>query len=165
MRFAKRRGDAETATEPAVVPTPPTAEPVPVQWARAAPAGSSEEPTDAVVEGDAVELPPEPTAAAAVSDAPAAGSAAAPNTPPAPATAFPVGEQPVNVGSSGRDGGGPAPLGDAGAARAPGRAGQGGGRSIPQPVAELAEQRPEALVGAAFVGGLLAAMILRRLGS
>jgi hypothetical protein len=31
-------------------------------------------------------------------------------------------------------------------------------------VAETIEQRPEALVGAAFAGGLLFAMILKRLG-
>ncbi len=34
----------------------------------------------------------------------------------------------------------------------------------PQPVVQLADQRPEAVVGAAFVGGLLLAAILRRLG-
>ncbi|HVL31656.1 MAG TPA: hypothetical protein VM299_05425 [Solirubrobacteraceae bacterium] len=46
------------------------------------------------------------------------------------------------------------PRGDGGAAGPP----------WPQPVVELAEQRPEAVVGAAFVGGLLLAAILRRLG-
>jgi hypothetical protein len=33
------------------------------------------------------------------------------------------------------------------------------------PIGELAGERPELLVGAAFAGGILAAMILRRLGS
>ena len=34
-----------------------------------------------------------------------------------------------------------------------------------QPVRELAAERPELAVGAAFAGGILAAMILRRLGN
>jgi hypothetical protein len=34
-----------------------------------------------------------------------------------------------------------------------------------QPVKELAAERPELVVGAAFAGGILAAMILRRLGN
>lgn len=34
----------------------------------------------------------------------------------------------------------------------------------PGPAPETVEQRPEALVGAAFAGGLLLAMILKRLG-
>jgi hypothetical protein len=167
MKFAKRRGDADTGTEPAVVATPPIAEPIPVQWAQDSPtaASSEDETTDTVVDADAVELPPEPSAADAVAEAPAAGSASAPRVPPAPAMPFPVAEQPVNVASSGPDGGGATPLGEAGAAYASGHASEGGGPSIPQPVAELAEQRPEAVVGAAFVGGLLLAMILRRLGN
>jgi len=33
------------------------------------------------------------------------------------------------------------------------------------PLGDIASQRPEILVGAAFAGGILAAMILRRLGS
>jgi hypothetical protein len=33
------------------------------------------------------------------------------------------------------------------------------------PIGEIAGERPELLVGAAFAGGILAAMILRRLGS
>jgi hypothetical protein len=33
------------------------------------------------------------------------------------------------------------------------------------PIGELAGERPELIVGAAFAGGILAAMILRRLGS
>jgi hypothetical protein len=33
------------------------------------------------------------------------------------------------------------------------------------PVLELARERPEVLVGAAFAGGLIAAFLLRRLGN
>ena len=36
--------------------------------------------------------------------------------------------------------------------------------SWPEPVAQIAAERPEVVVGAAFAGGLLFALILRRLG-
>jgi hypothetical protein len=39
------------------------------------------------------------------------------------------------------------------------------GPSWQEPMMELANERPEIVVGAAFAGGLLAAMILRRLGN
>ncbi|HEV2059041.1 MAG TPA: hypothetical protein VGR11_06770 [Solirubrobacteraceae bacterium] len=76
----------------------------------------------------------------------------------------PVAEQPVSVVSSGP---GPAPvatLGDSGEAFASGHA-AAPGPSWQEPVMELADERPELVVAAAFAGGLLAAMILRRLGS
>lgn len=83
---------------------------------------------------------------------------------PAPAPMpFPVAEQPISVVTSGP---GPAPvttLGDSGEAFASGHA-AGPGPSWQEPMMELANERPELVVAAAFVGGLLAAMILRRLG-
>jgi len=97
----------------------------------------------------------------------------APTPPPAfaPAAApmpFPVAEQPISVVTPGP---GPAPvttLGDAGEAFASGHAATGhaaaSGPSWQEPVMELANERPELVVAAAFAGGLLAAMILRRLG-
>jgi hypothetical protein len=36
---------------------------------------------------------------------------------------------------------------------------------LPHPIEVLAAERPELVVGAAFAGGILAAMILRRLGN
>jgi hypothetical protein len=39
-----------------------------------------------------------------------------------------------------------------------------GGASVQERAAALADQRPEVAVGAAFAGGLLLAMILKRLG-
>jgi hypothetical protein len=49
-----------------------------------------------------------------------------------------------------------APVGD-GVTGAPGQAAD-------EPLAALAAERPEVLVGAAFAGGVLAALILKRLG-
>jgi hypothetical protein len=48
----------------------------------------------------------------------------------------------------------------------PARGGGGDGNSDGgRPVAEAAQERPEILVGAAFAGGLVLALILKRLGS
>ena len=77
---------------------------------------------------------------------------------------FPVAEQPVAVATPGP---GPAPvttLGDSAEAFASGHA-AAAGPSWQEPVMELADERPELVVAAAFAGGVLAAMILRRLGS
>jgi hypothetical protein len=77
---------------------------------------------------------------------------------------FPVAEQPVSVVAPGP---GPAPvatLADAGEAFGSGHA-AAPGPSWQEPIMELAHERPELVVAAAFAGGLLAAMILRRLGS
>ena len=77
---------------------------------------------------------------------------------------FPAAEQPVSVVTSGP---GPAPvtsLGNSGEAFASGHA-AAPGPSWQEPVMELADERPELVVAAAFAGGVLAAMILRRLGS
>jgi len=90
--------------------------------------------------------------------------------PPPPAThqpasmPFPVAEQPISVVTPGP---GPAPvttLGDSGEAFASGHA-AAPGPSWQEPVMEIANERPEFVVAAAFAGGLLAAMILRRLGN
>jgi hypothetical protein len=100
-----------------------------------------EERRSDVVEGEAVELP-----AAAV-------------VPPVP-----VGEQPVAVVTSGPEPGGTAPLAEAAPFYASGHA-HGTGPSWPEPVMALAAERPEVVAGAAFAGGLLFALILRRLGN
>jgi hypothetical protein len=47
---------------------------------------------------------------------------------------------------------------------APGGAGASGGRTVPTVAGIDPSERPEILVGAAFAGGFLAAMILKRLG-
>lgn len=124
MKLRKRR--AESPAEPAGTATPPKPEPVPAdtppppQPAFDADASAGE--AEPVIEGEAVELPPEGGAA----DARAFGAGGAASSRPG---------------------------GDAGT-----------GPSVPKPVVELADQRPEAVVGAAFVGGMLLAAILRRLG-
>lgn len=86
-----------------------------------------------------------------------------PAQPPA-AMPLPAAEQPVTVVTPGP---GPAPvttLGNSGEAFASGHAASPG-PSWQEPVMELADERPELVVAAAFAGGVLAAMILRRLGS
>lgn len=141
---------AEHWTEPSGDPPPP--------------AVVAEEP---VVEGEAVELVAEPAAAAPVSEPPVPLTIRQ-SEPAAVAMPFPVAEQPIGaVESAGviSGGGGPVTsLGDAGEAFASGHA-AAPGPSWQQPVMELANERPEVVVGAAFAGGVLAAMILRRLGS
>ena len=116
-----------------------------------------------VVEGEAYEVfPDEPSGPLTVHQhdpepVPAPEPAAAPMP-------FPVAEQPVSVVTPGP---GPAPvttLGNSGEAFASGHA-AAPGPSWQEPVMELANERPELAVAAAFAGGVLAAMILRRLGS
>ncbi|MEA2193817.1 MAG: hypothetical protein QOG42_251, partial [Solirubrobacteraceae bacterium] len=107
-----------------------------------------------VVEGEAYEV---------FADEPPAPLAVDQHEPAAAAMAVPVAEQPVSVVTPGP---GPAPvtsLGDAGEAFASGHA-AAPGPSWQEPVMALANERPELVVAAAFAGGLLAAMILRRLG-
>jgi hypothetical protein len=145
MKLGKRRPDAETAG----VPAPPPSEPPAESWT------ASSEP---VVDGEAVELPVDPPAARADP------SPAAAHMPPAPAMPFPVAEQPVAVVSSGPEPGGVTPLAESAPAYASGHA-AGTAPSWPEPVMELAAERPEVVVGAAFAGGLLFAAILRRLGN
>jgi hypothetical protein len=76
---------------------------------------------------------------------------------------FPVAEEPVLVYNSGPDSPAVTPLAEAGEAHASGHA-VGTSPSWPEPVLQIVGERPEVLVGAAFAGGLLFAMILRRLG-
>ena len=83
---------------------------------------------------------------------------------PSGSMSSPVAEQPISVVTPGP---GPAPvttLGDSGEAFASGHA-AAPGPSWQEPVMEVANERPELAVAAAFAGGVLAAMILRRLGS
>ena len=111
------------------------------------------------VEGEAYEIPAEEPASPSET---LTVHQHEPGQPPAPMS-FPVAEQPISVVTPGP---GPAPvttLGDSGEAFASGHA-AAPGPSWQEPVMELANERPELAIGAAFVGGLLAAKILRRLG-
>src|SRR4051812_8997414 len=140
MRLGKRRQDAEPVAEPAGVTAPPPPRPGPQSWAVAGDAPPVRPaPADAtVVEGDAVELPPVPPVG--------------------------VAQEPVAVVSSGPETRGVTPLAEAAPYYATGHA-SGTAPSWPEPVIQLAAERPEIVVGAAFAGGLLLALILRRLGN
>ena len=138
MRLGKRRQDAEPVAEPTGVTAPPPPRPGPQSWAvsdSAAPPPASDPDPDPVVEGEAVELPP-----------------------------VAVADEPVAVVSSGPEPGGVTPLGEAAPFYATGHA-PGTAPSWPEPLVQLAAERPEIVVGAAFAGGLLFALILRRLGN
>lgn len=131
-------------------------EPAPVAYEEPAPV-AYEEPA---VEGEAVELPIEHVPAQAYEQP-------VPLTMRQPAAAaampFPVAEEPVAVVTPGE----PvhvSSLGDAGEAYASGHA-AAPGPNWQEPVMAMANERPELVVGAAFAGGILAAMILRRLGN
>lgn len=192
MKFGKRRKGAEPVVAPTGASAPPPAEPAPVRWAVAdtpPPAARAEpEPEpDTVVDAESVELPseeavaeaPAPAAPAAETARPESPAPAAPESaraptpaaaayvpPPPAAMPFPVVEQPVIVASSGSYGGGVTPLSETGPAYASGYGhATGTSPSWPEPVMQLADERPEVVVGAAFVGGLLLAAILRRLGN
>jgi hypothetical protein len=157
MKLGKRRWEAKhEATFPGPA-APPPPEPGPQSWAvsdsAAPPAASDPDPApDPVVEGEAVELPSEAPVAEAVAEA------------PAPVPPVPVGVEPVAVVTSGPEPGGTVPLAEAAPYYASGHA-PGTAPSWPEPVMALAAERPEAVVGAAFVGGILLAVILRRLGN
>ena len=122
-----------------------------------------------VVEGEAYEIPPdEPPKSLTVHQRQPDGSSQSQPAPAAaagrPAPPPPVGEQPVTVATPGPA---PAPvtsLGDSGEAFASGHAKESS-PSWQEPVRKTAGERPELVVAAAFAGGLLAAMILRRLGN
>ncbi|HUR86928.1 MAG TPA: hypothetical protein VMY78_16465 [Solirubrobacteraceae bacterium] len=182
MKFGKRRKDEEPVAEPTGVSAPPSAEPVPVKWSVAdtPPAAAEPDPEpDTVVDAEAFELPADDAVAEAPAPAPAgpeppARAPAAPGSewvptpaaaaylpPQAAPMAFPVADQPVSVAGDGR---GATPLSETGAAYASGHA-PGTSPSWPEPVMQLANERPEVVVGAAFAGGLLFAAILRRLGN
>lgn len=126
--------------------------------ADAPPPAPSEEP---IVDADAVELPLEeeappferPVPAAAPDAAPAAAAVGEPvavvsGEPEAPARAAAV-----------------TPLAEAASDATGHGAGALAASDWREPLERLADERPEAVVGAAFAGGLLAAMILRRLGN
>ncbi|HWI07989.1 MAG TPA: hypothetical protein VNT54_10780 [Solirubrobacteraceae bacterium] len=139
MKLGKRRKGSEA---PAPASAAASAAPSNIQsWT--APA---EEP---VVEGEAVELP--------------APEFHQPEQPGGQMP-FPVGEQPVAVVTPGAASAPVTSLGESGEAFASGHA-AAPGPSWQEPVMELANERPELVVAAAFAGGVLAAMILRRLGS
>jgi len=185
MKFGKR-GDSDdvapaggTAGDPSAStpaePLPPVPEsppPVAEHEVPAVPVAEHETPgspageelpvahVEPVVEGEAYEVFPEdatgPSEALPVQQYEPA--------PPADPMPFPVAEQPISVVTPGP---GPAPvttLGDSGEAFASGHA-AAPGPSWQEPVMELANERPELAVAAAFAGGVLAAMILRRLGN
>ncbi|MGH2898085.1 MAG: hypothetical protein ACRDMZ_05375 [Solirubrobacteraceae bacterium] len=137
-------------------PAPAAYEPQPADEPVREPEGLAyEEPA---VEGEAVELTVEHVPAAAYE-------------PPVPLTIeqpdpmpFPAADQPAPVAATDGE---PDPvglLGDAGEVFASGHA-AAPGPSWQEPVIALADERPEIVVGAAFAGGVLAAMILRRLGN
>lgn len=187
MKFGKR-GDSDdagqaggTAGDPSASNPPPPLPPVPespppVAEHEVPPAPVAEHETpgspageelpvahvEPVVEGEAYEVfadetPGAPETLAVHQHDPAPAPAAAP-------VPFPAAEQPVSVVTPGS---GPAPvttLGNSGEAFASGHAASPG-PSWQEPVMELANERPELAVAAAFAGGVLAAMILRRLGS
>jgi len=115
-----------------------------------------------VVEGEAYEVFPEDVIGPDPAEAlPVHQYEPAPQAAPMP---FPFAEQPISVVTPGP---GPAPvttLGGSGDAFASGHA-AAPGPSWQEPVMELANERPELAVAAAFAGGVVAAMILRRLGN
>ena len=148
---------APEAVAAAPEPEPPAPEPEPAVY---------DEP---VVEGEAFELftdePPAPPETLQVHQH-------QPPPPPPEPMPFPVAEQPVAVVTPGAAAAPVTTLGEAGEAFASGHAaGPSHAHSLPptpswqEPVTELANERPELVVGAAFAGGLLAAMILRRIAS
>jgi hypothetical protein len=188
MKFGKR-SDSEGAggsganapsaddslASPAAPPLPPVPESPPAEAEYEPPGGPVGEElpflhAEPIVEGEAYEVPAdEPTSPSNPSNAPE--TLTVHQHEPAPPTAampFPVAEQPVSVVTPGP---GPAPvttLGASGEAFASGHAAThpaGPAPSWQEPMMELADERPELVVAAAFVGGLLAAMILRRLGN
>ena len=181
-KLEKSSREAETShTNPALESWTVRAEPEPEPDAAttaSAPPPPAEEPAT-VVDGDAVELPltevaaayePEPAVPERVlsEPLPPPGASWAPAQPPPPPPEptpmpYPVAEEPVLVYTSAVDPPAVTPLAAAGEAHASGHA-SGTSPSWPEPVLELAAERPEVVVGAAFAGGLLLAMILRRLG-
>jgi len=168
-----------TAADPPLPPVPESPPPVAEHEVPAAPVAEQEAPGSpageelpiahvepVVVEGEAYEVfadePPETLNVQ--QHQPVPPSPPAPVAPAAAPMPFPVAEQPISVVTPGP---GPAPvttLGDAGEAFASGHA-AAPGPSWQEPIMKIANERPELVVAAAFAGGLLAAMILRRLGN
>ena len=140
MKFGKRGKDEQPAAEePARVP------PATVSWPDPEPDPPEPAIPEATVVGEAVEL----------------------ESGPAPASTPVARPLPLTMpGTASRPSHGPAatPLSSAAAAGAPVADGHGPD-PLMDPLKELAAERPEVVVGAAFAGGILAAMILRRLGN
>lgn len=166
MKFGgKRRRDADAPESPAAPASVAGSAPPPVtdSWDPpvGTPPGEAVAYDEPVVEGEAVELPVEHVPAPAHEPA----SPHVVRAHPAPERMpFPVAEEPVAVVTPGPE---PAPvtsLGDSAEAYASGHA-AAPGPSWQEPVMQIANERPEFVVAAAFAGGVLAALILRRLGS
>lgn len=117
-------------------------------------------PAEPVFEGEAVELPAErPGPIAWQPRVPLSVRPGEPEEMP-----FPVAGEPIAVAAAGSQGDPVTTLGDSAEAFASGHA-AAPGPSWQEPLLELAQERPELVVAAAFGGGLLTAMILRRLGN
>lgn len=164
MKLGKRRKGADAPGAPDQPEPHADSAPPPAVESWTAPAGepAPEYHDEPVVEGEAVELP-------AGEAPPQEFHQPVPLTlqqhQPAPAAMpFPVADQPVTVVSAGAGTGPVTSLGASGEAFASGHA-AAPGPSWQEPIMELANERPELVVGAAFAGGILAAMILRRLGN
>ena len=165
MKFGKRRKepeapDAQAPASAAASAAPPVTQSWTMAPDEAAPAYEPPQPAAAaaeepVVEGEAVELP----AAEFHQPVPLTG-----RHPEAAADPTGLAGQPVAVSPPGAAAAPVTALGDSGEAFASGH-GAGPGPSWQEPVVQLANERPELVVGAAFAGGVLAAMILRRLGN
>jgi hypothetical protein len=174
MKFGgKRRQEPDAPDEPAAPGSVAGSSPPPVTDAWGPPvaephmaAAPPDEPgaydDEPVVEGEAVELPVEHAAA------PAYEPPLSPRTQrarPAPERMpFPVADEPVAVVTPGPEPAHVTSLGDSAEAYASGHA-AAPGPSWQEPVMQMANERPELVVAAAFAGGVLAALILRRLGS
>jgi hypothetical protein len=170
MKFGgKRRQGPDAPDAPAAPASVAGSAPPPVteSWSPpiAEPRAPADEPLayeEPVVEGEAVELPVEHVPAPAYE--PPAPPRAEPAQPAPERMPFPVADEPVAVVTPGSE---PAPvtsLGDSAEAYASGHA-AAPGPSWQEPVMQIANERPEFVVAAAFAGGVLAALILRRLGS
>jgi hypothetical protein len=156
-----RRRFTGGSTAPASAPAQPVAPNEPVAVAEPVVA-DSEEPAaseEPVVEGEAVELPPAEPAAPLYEPPSMQHAVPTPGSMP-----FPVADEPVAVATPGPGPARAASLDDSGEAFASGHA-AAPGPNWQEPVMELANERPELVVGAAFAGGVLVAMILRRLGN
>jgi hypothetical protein len=166
MKLGKRRKDAAPAASAAESVSVAVADEVPGRAPETWTAPPAPAPRDEPVAAEPAE--PEPTVDGEAVELPAEASPPEPARPPSPPE--PV-ARPVPLSM-------PEPVAPLAAAAAPAAAmasGVAGGGTpafdghAPDPpehsIEVLAAERPELVVGAAFVGGILAAMILRRLGN
>jgi hypothetical protein len=162
MKIGKRRRDAAPVTETvslAVADGPSQGAPETWTSPRAdtppqEPAAVEPSEPEPVVDGEAVELPPESSPPQPPFARPVPVSMPEPVAPIAAAPAPAAAATPV---ASSVDGAAPAATAHAFDGHAP--------DPPVHPIEVLAAERPELVVGAAFAGGILAAMILRRLGN